>query len=99
MISFNIDSKDLYNLLKIKKVSCIISSDFNATEIIELVNKDRQVFQRGSIDSFLLVLEKYLILFIFSNKFKRNQKTPNFIFSLITLSFPVITLNDKGTVF
>jgi len=37
----------------------MLASDLNESEIIELINEKRQHFQRGGIDSFLLVLDKY----------------------------------------
>ena len=40
------------------KVNCIISSDINETEIIELRDEKRKMFNRGGIDSFIYAVEQ-----------------------------------------
>jgi polycystin 1L2 len=42
------------------RVSCIITSETQETEIIELEDSKRKLFNRGGVDSFLLVLDKPL---------------------------------------
>ena len=40
------------------KVNCIVSSDITETEIIELRDEKRKMFNRGGIDSFIYALEQ-----------------------------------------
>ena len=40
-------------------VSCIITSDIKESEIIELKDSKRKLLNRGGIDSFILLLDKY----------------------------------------
>ena len=42
------------------RVSCIITSETQETDVIELKDNKRKLFNRGGIDSFLLVLDKPL---------------------------------------
>ena len=44
-----------------KKVKCIIASENDRTDIIELSDPKRNLFKRGGIDSFMLILDRSVL--------------------------------------